>query len=546
MITKRNSSVLFIVQSGKKYGIGHLKRALTISEYYEEPFIWVLTDLKDTSSLSSLLNNIPHEISQMNDHPEQKNIFIHKHFDMIVVDCDQLNSKFIAVLNKLEIPVIALDNAEVGRCAEVFVAPLPSRKVKTANFKQLYQTPINEEYFQISEQKQPRNILISLGGSDPHKNTDRIVKALKDQHYMITVIQGPLATYSFDEYSNVKVISNVDSLVPYIQQNDIIICGPGSTLVEAMAAQKKVIAVPHTWSQAMDLQTIQGLKIIRGVFTTSKQIRNAIENAQILKLPKPDDFQFADWWLSISDNITNRAAFCPLCGSHNKKAMLRTDRDNRFRCNTCDSGYVYNLTRMTEPVDADTIIGSNMEQAQQTYKVAVLEQKEDSNRRIKIIKQILPTPTSHSFFYKLLDIGANHGIFVQEASHNGFNAQGVELASFARRIAVDNNIQIFDSMETLYNTKPIYHIITIWDKLELLPDPLSYIEKITKMLAPGGLLAIRIPIEESPSFMKGFFRTSLKSGELLAKRAGLMMVHSAKYTNKRDYLEFYCIKKGNA
>ncbi|MGL4561212.1 MAG: methyltransferase domain-containing protein [Brevinema sp.] len=545
MITKRNLSVLFIVQSGKKYGIGHLKRALTISNYYNDPFVWVLTDLKETSSLEKLLKDIPYEISNMNDNLEQKNVVTRKYFDLMITDCDYVNSKFIDVLNNLNIPMISLDNANLGKCSEVFIAPLPSRKIKNANFKELFQTPIKEEYFELQENSNPRNILISLGGSDPFNNTGKIIRALKDQHYSLTVITGALNNYSFqEEDAHMTVLHDVESLLPYIQENDIIICGPGSTLLEAMASNKKIIAVAHTWNQALDLQAIPGLKILFGIFVTTKQIRNAVEDTQAIKLPKPDDFHFADWWLDISDNIANRSAFCPLCGSHNKTASLRTDEDNRFKCNNCNSSYAYSLHKPKEAIDSDSIIGSNNEQLQQSYKIAVLEQKEDSHRRIKLIKQLLPTPSYHSF-YKLLDIGANHGIFVQEACHNGFNAQGVELASFARRIALDNNIQIFDSMETLYATEPIYHIITIWDKLHLLPDPLSYIKKISNMLAVGGMVAFRLPIEESHAFSKGFFRASLKGGELLAKRSGLILVHTTKFIDKKEYIEFYCIKKGS-
>lgn len=545
MITKKDLSVLFIVQSGKKYGIGHLKRALKIAEYYTNSFLWVLTDLKETESLEKILAGFSYQISNIHEHPEQKNIFSHTQFNLIITDCDHISPVLVDTFNKINIPMISLDNPKLGKHSEVFIAPLPSNKKKNANFKHLYHSPINEEYFNIEDNSHPHNILVSLGGSDPHNNAQKIVKALKDTPYSITVIAGPLSNYNFEEYSNVKIIENCDNLVSYIKKNDIIFCGPGSTMLEAMVAQKKIIVVAHTWSQVLDLRSIPSLKILFGLFATSNKIKNAVENAEPMKLPLPENFHFETWWISLTESIANRAAFCPLCGSHNKTALLRTEEFNRFRCNNCESSYAYSLTLQNEKINDDEIIGANSEQSQQSYKVAVLEQKEDSQRRIKIIKQIMPTPSYHSF-YKLLDIGANHGIFVQEASHNGFSAQGVELAGFARRIALDNNIEMFDSMDKLYATTPIYHIITIWNKLELLENPLAYLQKITKMIPQGGMLAMRMPVEESINFSKGYFRVSLKGGELLAKRAGLIVVQTTKYTNNnKEYIEFYCIKKGN-
>jgi len=549
MNTLRDLSVLFIVQAGRSYGIGHLKRALTISQFYSSPFLTIITDLKDTSDLETLLQHIPYQIISNKNRESLQEILIDSSYDLIISDCDQIDKNLVQLLTTSQIPMITLDNLLLGKSSELFITPLPSYTIKKSNFSQLYYTPIAEEFFLPIKDINIKKILISLGGSDPKNIAPRIVKALRESSYKITIIQGPLSNYNIKESSNITVIKNINNIFPYIKENDLIFCGPGSTLLESMAAKKNIIAIGHYYSQTKDLSTIEGLYTLTGnIFLSSSKIRSAIGKANIGKLALPIDFHFKSWWLSLSDSITKRPACCPLCGSYDKTAIYRSKIENQFICNTCKSTYIYKINYQDSDIDSDTLMASNPEQIQQSYKFSVLEQRDDSNRRVHIIKKILPTPGYHNS-YKLLDIGSDHGIFVQEATHNGFSAQGVELSSFARRLAIDNfNIIIFDSIQKIYETGPIYNIITLWKKIELLADPLSYLIKISSLLTKNGLIAFRIPVVKRKGFSKGYFRATVKGEELLAHRAGFVTVHNTKYidNNGIEYLEFYCVKKGDS
>lgn len=549
MITKKDLSVLFIVQAGKKFGTGHLKRVLTLASLYTKPFIWVITDLKETQSLKELIPNIPYHIIRTNDKLQISDLFRDQMFDLIVSDCHHVSDTIVHTLNTCQIPMITFDNPSLGISSEIHIAPFPTHTPKKANFTELYYTPINQDFFIDSSQNSKiSNILISIGGSDPNNIAEKIVKALKDSSYKITVIAGALSNYTIEENENVSIIHNTTNISSYVKSHDLIFCGPGLTMLEVMAATKYMIVVAHTISQYKDLQTLPNINPLLGnIFLTAKKIRLAINKASIGRLDMPLDFHFDYWWLQLSEHIANRAASCPLCNSYDKKSIARNNIQNQFSCNNCKSTYLYHSTPNNNIEDSDNIIANNSEQNQQSYKQAVLKQKEDSQRRIQIIKKILPTLTYHNS-YKLVDMGAEHGIFVQEANHNGFSAQGVELSTFAQRLARDsNNINLIDSIQKIYETGPIHYIVTVWKNFELLEDPFTYIKKLSTLLTVGGLLAFRIPIVSSLPFIRGFFRITKKGGELLAERSGFTVIQTTTFVNdnKEEFLEFYCIKRAD-
>lgn len=547
MTQQTNLNVLFIVQAGKNFGIGHLKRSLQIAKFYTKPFIFIISDLKDSQPLYELVSAYPHHISSVKENFSIRDILTEHKFDLIICDCAMVKSQMLSILNNCHIPMITLDNSHLGECSEIYLAPLPSKNKKQANFSEIYHSPIDERYFlPIAEHTPINKILISLGGSDPQQNTVKIVKALKEQHYKITVIQGPLSSFSIEECEQVTVKTDVQDLFPYIQENDLIFCGPGSTLLESLAAKKHVIAVAHNYTQYMDLSSIPNVQRLF-LFLTTKNIKNAIARSISGKLNLPENFNYKDWFLKLSNNIADRPAHCPLCGSYNKNSFIRTNTQNQYVCSTCNSNYIYNLE--AQDTDNDEMIADNSEQEQFSYKQAVLNLREDSNRRVQIIKKILPIPQHHTP-YKLMDIGAEHGIFVQEALHNGFSAQGVELSVFARKIALDNhNINIIDSMEKVYENGSVNHVVTIWKKLELLETPIVYLKKVSGLIPIGGMLTFRLPVVKSNTpISKGYFRVTERGGELLAERIGFSIVHIAKYSNEHneEFLEFYGIKRYDA
>jgi 2-polyprenyl-3-methyl-5-hydroxy-6-metoxy-1,4-benzoquinol methylase len=98
--------------------------------------------------------------------------------------------------------------------------------------------------------------------------------------------------------------------------------------------------------------------------------------------------------------------------------------------------------------------------------------------------------------YRVLDIGSHCGFFVRYARELGWDAQGIEPAGpmvrFAREIHGLETIEqgLFD--ERSYQGES-FHLITMFDVLEHIPDPVRLLSLARQRLAPGGLVLCKVP-----------------------------------------------------
>lgn len=91
-----------------------------------------------------------------------------------------------------------------------------------------------------------------------------------------------------------------------------------------------------------------------------------------------------------------------------------------------------------------------------------------------------------------LDVGCATGEFVYEAQRHVKNVLGVELSEFASKqaqvqygVAVLNSDFIKANLESEH-----YDVITAWDFIEHVEDPASTLEKMHRLLKPGGALVL--------------------------------------------------------
>ena len=93
---------------------------------------------------------------------------------------------------------------------------------------------------------------------------------------------------------------------------------------------------------------------------------------------------------------------------------------------------------------------------------------------------------------RVLDVGANIGIFVRKALENGYDAKGIDLNKNAVLFA---NAGITDKVYEggLKEEGGLYDIITLEQVLEHIKDPLSFLNDARVRLKEGGLLIISVP-----------------------------------------------------
>jgi 2-polyprenyl-3-methyl-5-hydroxy-6-metoxy-1,4-benzoquinol methylase len=94
---------------------------------------------------------------------------------------------------------------------------------------------------------------------------------------------------------------------------------------------------------------------------------------------------------------------------------------------------------------------------------------------------------------KLFDVGAATGFFIKIAHDHGWKAEGIDISEYASQIARSRGINVVKG--TIYdaNSVELYDIITMWDVIEHVPDPLSHLLKANSLMRRGGLIAINTP-----------------------------------------------------
>ncbi len=92
---------------------------------------------------------------------------------------------------------------------------------------------------------------------------------------------------------------------------------------------------------------------------------------------------------------------------------------------------------------------------------------------------------------KLLDVGAYTGVFVEIAAQHGWEAYGVEPSHWAVEQARACGLHMIEG--TLASPEleaASFDVMTMWDVIEHVTDPLGEIRQAQRLLKPGGLIVI--------------------------------------------------------
>ena len=188
---------------------------------------------------------------------------------------------------------------------------------------------------------------------------------------------------------------------------------------------------------------------------------------------------------------TGQTIACNLCGGHEAVHLFRKFDFDLVRCSTCGLAYVGN------PPDAAAV--EAFYSAQADYHNELLDpthpsfgrMQEIARQHVKMLKRSIPDLTG----LKVLDVGCSSGLFLDEVRKEGALAFGAELspdtASFARKhfgLVVHNG----DWRSAGYGPAN-FDVITLFDVIEHLPDPLAELEALLPLLKPDGIILQSTP-----------------------------------------------------
>ena len=183
---------------------------------------------------------------------------------------------------------------------------------------------------------------------------------------------------------------------------------------------------------------------------------------------------------------------CALCGERARRLRFRAGPHSVVTCRACDLTYVtprlepeallqqvYDASYWSSPAPRERGYGDYLGDAQ-LYRATF-------ERRLHALTRYLPSAG------RALDVGCGSGQFLQALRDAGWQVAGIEPSARARAAAAAQLGAGVVSPGTLAESAfapASFDLVTFWDVLEHLPDPLAALRRARDLLAPGGRLAV--------------------------------------------------------
>jgi SAM-dependent methyltransferase len=233
---------------------------------------------------------------------------------------------------------------------------------------------------------------------------------------------------------------------------------------------------------------------------------------------------------------------CPVCGEAAAELYLE-DEDRALapgaigssrqflspgrilRCRSCQFGF-----RQLRS-SADELLDLYRRMDTRVYDAEVEGRNRTARRHLGIVER-------YAARGRILDIGCASGFFLSHAADAGWDVTGIEpnesLCEVARKKLASHGEVHCAALENA-QLDGGYDVITLWDVLEHVTDPLAFLRTCRQLLAPGGHLFLNVPDLDSlearllgrrwplllPEHLNYFNRSSLRR---CGERAGLTLV----------------------
>lgn len=250
--------------------------------------------------------------------------------------------------------------------------------------------------------------------------------------------------------------------------------------------------------------------------------------------------------LSVFESLRSDRIPCQCCGSLKfSPVCIREDSTWVVHCDECGLEFVNplpSLETMQENYQKEMTGSDTKSGLHSNY---ILERKERIgsfsklyNSRLSLIESLHPEKGN------LLDIGCGAGFFLNCAQERGWNCHGIEILPEYVKYAQENfslgNIRLESLDESLAFDANTFDVITLWDLIEHLRNPMKSLKRIHHVMKPAGLLIIWTPNVKNAVFLQEkwtgykilqhFYFFSNDSLNKMLKKTGFKIIYSK--TNK--------------
>lgn len=184
--------------------------------------------------------------------------------------------------------------------------------------------------------------------------------------------------------------------------------------------------------------------------------------------------------------VTNHCALCSEAGS---RSLFQVDGALVVSCRGC--GLVRQDTRplaSSELYDSDYYATDDPKGGYANYFLDSGVNRRTFRDRVRAIEK------RYGRVGRLLDIGCALGDFLMEAKDAGWDVEGVEISHFAAQRARERGLRVSAGrLEDLDLPPASFDVITLYDAIEHMTDPVTTLAAVRRLLKPGGLMHLVTP-----------------------------------------------------
>ena len=194
---------------------------------------------------------------------------------------------------------------------------------------------------------------------------------------------------------------------------------------------------------------------------------------------------------------------CNLCGSRDKEILYPSTLPERptagdiahFRCTNSGYGRHHTIVKCqrcglvySNPRHKANAILHNYEEVVDDLYVEEREGRVLTfQRNLRPLEELMPPAQGR----RLLDVGCHIGVFLEIAQERGWETWGVEPSRWAAREARSRGLQVIEgTLDHAHLAEESFDVITMWDVIEHLTDPLRGLKESLRLLKKGGLICI--------------------------------------------------------
>ena len=176
---------------------------------------------------------------------------------------------------------------------------------------------------------------------------------------------------------------------------------------------------------------------------------------------------------------------CPICKSKNYSIEFTKFDIDIYGCKKCSHRYSSKIPNNVEDVYSDD---EYLPQVIDTaHKTSDYRKQRFGSERFELIKKFCNGN-------KLLDIGCGTGYYLEIAIQNNFDAYGQELGKDVAKWTREHlGITIWDKPIDKIQTDIRFYVITIFDVIEHVINPIEFILNAKRLLANNGIMLILTP-----------------------------------------------------